>query len=237
MSWFERSFVGKALNMAGGVPVRLLRRAADGKFRTPGGLQPHQWYLAAGVGLMLCVPHEYWNNLYGVLFAMTGLILYWWDCAAGRTDPMEPTALGAWVWLFLLLCVLSPLWSAFPADGARVAVFILTGFVLCYLTAAAAVDRKAAGVFYDFVFAALIVVAAAGCGDAGQNGVSGEDDSLQKVLDAGQKSEPVIERVRHLGLAAVEALLRCARHASLVMQKDDQLGAELFGQRHEGFDA
>ena len=156
MSWFERSLIGKALNTALGAPVRLLRPAAAGKLRTAGGMQPHQWFLAVGTAVMLCIPHEYWNNLYGVLFALTGLILYWWDCAAGGTDAADPTVLGPWVWLFLILCVLSPLWSAFPAAGARVAIFILTGFVLTYLAAAAFRDRDPAGVFLDLLFAALI---------------------------------------------------------------------------------
>jgi|GEM_PF-948994 len=157
MSWFARSLVGRFLNTAIRAPVRALRPAAAGKQRRVGGLLPHQWFLALGTGAMLCVPHEYWNNLYGVLFALTGLVLYVWDCAAADLSPENPALLGGGVWLFLLLCVVSPFWSAYPADGARVAVFLLTGFGLSYLTAASFREAKAAGLFADVIFAALIL--------------------------------------------------------------------------------
>ena len=117
--WFERSAAGRFLNTAGSAPVRLLRSPATGKLRRWGALLPGQWFLAAGTGLMLCVPHEYWNNLYGVLFALTALLLYWWDTAAAAGAALNPAVLGAGGWIYLLLSLLSPLWSAFPWRKTR----------------------------------------------------------------------------------------------------------------------
>ncbi len=160
--WFERSAPGRFLNTAGNVPVRLLRGAAEGKLRPAGGMLPHQWFLAAGTAAMLCVPHEYWNNLYGVLFAAAALILYWWDTAAAGKNAHDPAMLGAGGWIYLLVSLLSPLWSAFPAAGARVAVFTAAGFVLCYVTAASFRGREATGRFLDLLYAALIFTSAYG---------------------------------------------------------------------------
>ena len=155
--WFERSAAGRFLNRLGNAPVRLLRIPAGGKLRSAAGLPPHRWFLGAGTALMLCVPHEYWNNLYGVLFAVTALILYWWDCAAADVPALNAARLGPGMWLFLCLCLLSPLWSAFPGAGLRVAVFTAAGFVLCYVAAASFRDEKSAGVFLDLLYAALIL--------------------------------------------------------------------------------
>ena len=160
--WFERSAAGRFLNTAGSAPVRLLRSPAAGKLRRWGALLPGQWFLAAGTGLMLCVPHEYWNNLYGVLFALTALLLYWWDTAAAAGAALNPALLGVGGWIYLLLSLLSPLWSAFPLAGIRVAVFTAAGFVLCYVTAASFRSREAVGRFMDLLYAALIATSVYG---------------------------------------------------------------------------
>ena len=160
--WFERSAAGRFLNTAGSAPVRLLRSPAAGKLRRWGALLPGQWFLAAGTGLMLCVPHEYWNNLYGVLFALTALLLYWWDTAAAAGAALNPALLGGGGWIYLLLSLLSPLWSAFPLAGIRVAVFTAAGFVLCYVTAASFRSREAVGRFMDLLYAALIATSVYG---------------------------------------------------------------------------
>ena len=160
--WFERSGAGRFLNRLGSAPVRLLRAPAAGKVRIAAGLLPHQWFLGGGTALMLCVPHEHWNNLYGVLFAAAALILYWWDCAAADAPALDLSRMGPGMWLFLLMCLLSPLWSAFPGAGLRVAVFTAAGFVLCYVTAAAFREEKSAGVLLDLLYTALILTSVYG---------------------------------------------------------------------------
>ena len=125
-------------------------------------LLPHQWLLCAGLIGILCVPHAYWNNLYGVLFAAAVLILYRRDCAALDMRPLSVSVLGPGVWVFLLMSVLCALWAAFPLDSLRVALFYLSGFTLSYVAAASFRERKTAEKLTGCIYAALVLTAVYG---------------------------------------------------------------------------
>ena len=143
-------------------PAQLLMPLAAGKSRRLGPLWPHQWFLAVGAAVMFCVPHAYWNNLYGVLFAAAALVLYWWDCAARGVRPWNCAGLGGGVWLFLLMCLLCTLWAVYRAASLRVAVFYFTGFALAYLAAAAFREKEAADTLTAALCAALVFTAVYG---------------------------------------------------------------------------
>ena len=162
MSDLSQTFIGRALNAAGSLPVRLLEPLARGKGRQLGPLWPHQWFLALGAALMFCLPHAVWNNLYGVLFAAAALVLYWWDCAARSVRPWNPAGLGGGVWVFLAMCLICSLWAVFKAASLRVALFYLTGFVLAYLTAASFREKESAEILTASLYAALLFTAVYG---------------------------------------------------------------------------
>ena len=162
MSDLSQTTIGRALDAASSLPVRLLEPLARGKARRLGPLWPHQWFLAVGASLMFCLPHAVWNNLYGVLFAAAALVLYWWDCAARGIRPWNPAGLGGGVWAFLTMCLLCSLWAVFKTASLRVALFYLTGFVLAYLTAAAFWEDAAADVLTAALTAALLFTAVYG---------------------------------------------------------------------------
>ena len=83
-----------------------------------------------GILLMLCIPHNLWNNLYAVLFALAVILFY------GRWSRRLPGGgIAGCIVLFLALCVLSPLWSYAPLSGLRTAVFYLTGAAFGLLSA------------------------------------------------------------------------------------------------------
>ena len=81
------------------------------------------------MGAMLCVPHGAWNNLYGVLFALAALLVYWFDCAARHKTPWNAGKLGFPALGFLLMTVLCTLWAGNKAGNLRVALFFWTGFL------------------------------------------------------------------------------------------------------------
>ncbi len=157
-----RSISGRFFGALSAFPVRLLMPLAAGKSRKLGPLWPHQWFLAVGGAAMFCVPHAYWNNLYGVLFAAAALVLYWWDCAARKVRPWSCAGLGGGVWVFLLMCLLCTAWAVFKAASLRVAVFYLAGFTLAYLVAAAFWEDAAADVLTAALTVALLFTAVYG---------------------------------------------------------------------------
>ncbi len=159
MSDLSQTTIGRALDAASSLPVRLLEPLARGKARRLGPLWPHQWFLAVGASLMFCVPHGVWNNLYGVLFAAAALVLYWWDCAARGVRPWNPAGLGGGVWAFLVMCLLCSLWAVFKAASLRVALFYLTGFALAYLASAAFREKESAEIVIASLYLALLYTA------------------------------------------------------------------------------
>ncbi len=136
MTRWENTSVCRALGTLSSWPVRALSHLPLKAGKKRGSLSFSQWFLLLGMGAMLCVPHGAWNNLYGVLFALAALLVYWFDCAARHETPWNAGKLGFSALGFLLMTVLCTLWAGNKAGNLRVALFFWTGFLLAYLTAA-----------------------------------------------------------------------------------------------------
>lgn len=136
MTRWKNTSVYRALGTLSALPVRLLSHLPLKEGKTHGGLSFSQWFLLLGTAAMLCVPHGAWNNLYGVIFALAALLIYWFDCAARQKTPWNAGNLGVFVLGFLLMTVLCTLWAENKAGNLRVALFFWTGFLLAYLAAA-----------------------------------------------------------------------------------------------------
>ena len=157
MTPWEYTRIFRLLGRVSAWPAKLLTHLPLRAGRRYDGLSFAQWFLLLGVSLMLCVPHEYWNNLYAVLFAAAALVLYWLECAGEKKTPCNAALLGPGVLVFLLVAVLCTVWAQNKAGSLRVALFFCTGFVLAYLTAALfgekAVREKAMAVLYAVLLA------------------------------------------------------------------------------------
>ena len=136
MTRWENTSVCRALGTLSSWPVRALSHLPLKAGKKRGSLSFSQWFLLLGTEAMLCVPHGAWNNLYGVLFALAALLVYWFDCAARQEMPWNAGKLGFSALGFLLMTVLCTLWAGNKAGNLRVALFFWTGFLLAYLTAA-----------------------------------------------------------------------------------------------------
>ena len=162
MACWEKSKIVAALGAVSGWPVKLLSRLPLKPWKERGGLTVSQWFLLLGAMAMLFVPHEYWNNLYAVLFAAAALVFYWRDCASRGREPLNIASLGAGVLVFLLAALLCTFWAESRAGNLRVTLFYLTGFTLAYLFAAQFRDRASRSKAAAVLYAALLVVSAYG---------------------------------------------------------------------------
>lgn len=107
-TWFEKTWPGRALDAAAFWCARVAgtsRRPARPEPRD--GMGAHQWFLCAGLAVMLCIPHFWWDNLYGVAFSLAVLLTGWREAVRHGRCPLRPTALGPGCWLFLLMCLLA----------------------------------------------------------------------------------------------------------------------------------
>ena len=85
--------------------------------------------------VMFVVPHDNWNNLYAVIAAAVFFALHLLRCAAAGRKPAPPDTLGLGFALFVLSCVLSPLFSPTRSDSVRILALFFAGFVFCWLVA------------------------------------------------------------------------------------------------------
>ena len=107
---------------------------------------------------MMCVPHGWWSNLYGVGFALAAAAL----CLRGqRVDKGELPLLVGWG-VFLAWCFVTAPGAFSPAGALRVAVFYLAGAAL--MGCARGVFRTAedARILFGWIYAALLFTAVYG---------------------------------------------------------------------------
>lgn len=152
-------FIRRALAAPGEAAVALLRRFVRAEKQRPDALLPSQWFFFVGTALLFCVPHECWNNLFGVLFAVLALFIYWRDCAVYGMKPRSGIVLGFGVWLFLFWCLVITFRAEFPLASLRVALFYFAGFLLAYVAAALFDTAKARHLWVDLIFIMLTITA------------------------------------------------------------------------------
>ena len=85
---------------------------------------------SGGIAVMLCIPHRYWNNRFAVCFSAVSAAVCFFFFWEERSTFRQRRAIELGAAAFLLLCFLSPLWSAYPLAGLRVAVFYLAAAAL-----------------------------------------------------------------------------------------------------------
>lgn len=158
--WFEKTWPGKALDVVGGWLARLVGFSRRPPAEEPrDGMGAQQWFLCAGLVLMLCIPHFGWDNLYGVAFILAALLGAWRDAARHGRQILRPSSLGAGCWLFLLMCLLSTALAGNRVASARVALFYLAGFALAYAVACSFATESALDRLSGALYASLLLTA------------------------------------------------------------------------------
>ena len=109
---------------------------------------------------LFLVPHDYWANPFGLVFAALLLLLYLIACGAAQTKPGENSR-GLWAsFLFFGFCLaVSTLISYDVSDSVRVLSFFVTSFLLCLCVYAAARREEDLTVFFAFLYACLVFTA------------------------------------------------------------------------------
>ena len=108
--------------------------------------------------VMFVVPHDNWNNLYAVLAAAVFFALHLLRCAAAGKTPAAPDTLGLGFALFVLSCVLSPLFSPTRSDSVRILVLFLAGFVFCWLVATGFDEPRSLRRLMGFLYLGMLAV-------------------------------------------------------------------------------
>ncbi len=156
------NLIPRALTPRGGAPAgesaSLLGRGLD-------ALAPRRHVLAGGlILLMLCVPYELWNNLYGAVGAAAVFLAYYlWDVPRRRARPIEARELSP-LYLVFLLCVLAAfVFSEHPGLSLRFLIFHLACALIVFTVMGSVETAEQLRTMLYLVLTGLLAACLFGC--------------------------------------------------------------------------
>lgn len=118
------------------------------------------YFVAFVASFIFVIPHDFWSNTFGMLFAVLLLGLY--IIALGGTDKkFIPGTNANKLWFPVLVFGMSLVLSCFVsydvADSIRVLMFFITSFMLCFVIYASVKDENGLDIMCGFMYAALMI--------------------------------------------------------------------------------
>ena len=113
--------------------------------------------------VMLCAPHELWNNLYGLMGALVLTVLFILGSAARPRLRLELDRLGPYVTLYMGLVVYGLAGSMSTSMSVRFFAFHLTSFLLVLLTVSCVRKYEQLQLMVVLAVAGITVAALYGC--------------------------------------------------------------------------
>ncbi len=141
-----------------GESASLLGRGLD-------ALAPRRHILAGGLFLlMLCVPYELWNNLYGAAGAAAIFLAYYlWDIPRRRARPIEARELSPMHILFLLGALAAFVFSAHPGLSLRFLIFHFACALIAFTVLGSVETVKQLRTMLYLVLTGLLAACVYGC--------------------------------------------------------------------------
>ncbi len=108
--------------------------------------------------VIFAIPHDFWFNMFALLFAVVLFILYIIAAADKTVDRAGTNAKSIWLSMlvFGFCLILSTLVSYDRADSVRVLIFFVTAFMLCFVLYAMLRKESDFDVIGGFMYAVLI---------------------------------------------------------------------------------
>ena len=106
------------------------------------------------------IPHNFWSNTFGLLFAAVLFLLYVVALSTGNKEYMPGKNAKA-LWFCTLAFIFSLLLNCFisydRADSIRVLLFFITSFMLCFVIYSSIRNEKCLDVICGFMYGALMI--------------------------------------------------------------------------------
>ena len=115
-------------------------------------------YLLAGVlAIMFCIPHDYWNNAYGLILAFGFVFLYMCAKASGREFSIKIRDFDVTLVLFIVMVFCGVLTSTSVSDSVRVLLFFVTSFAFMFCVAGSLNTQESIMSFLKIMYVAVFV--------------------------------------------------------------------------------
>lgn len=140
-------------------PTSIVKRIYDKFFKQP--YEKNYIFFVSFVSVFIfIIPHNFWSNTFGLLFAAVLFLLYIIALCAG-TKEYAPGKDAKALWFSVLTFIFSLLLSCYvsydKADSIRVLLFFITSFMLCFVIYASVKSEKSLDIICGFMYAALII--------------------------------------------------------------------------------
>ena len=89
--------------------------------------------LAVLIVIMVCVPGNRWNNLYGLIIAVFVLFLYFVTLMSGKNFTLRIAKFDFFMIIFMLASLVAVLISKAMGDSIRIFMFFLTSFIFMFV--------------------------------------------------------------------------------------------------------
>jgi len=108
--------------------------------------------------VMYVIPHDYWNNGYGMIAAIGFVFLFLVECAYEKREFFKPKKLGFAFYLFVFCCALSIPFSYDIKDSIRIFLILFTSFIFCWFVCAVYDDEEKLRTLLGFIYWALVLI-------------------------------------------------------------------------------
>ena len=115
------------------------------------------------IAVMFCVPHSFWNNLFGLAIALVSLMIVLYGVYKKKDNvKISPDKTYLSLILFFACLVISTVLSQDRGDSIRVLMFFVTSFILCISVSVFTANKESLRSFCGMLFAAVAVTGVIG---------------------------------------------------------------------------
>lgn len=115
------------------------------------------------IAVMFCVPHSFWNNLFGLAIALAALATVLYGVYKNKDNvKISPDKTYLSLILFFACLILSTFISRDRGDSIRVLMFFITSFILCISVSVFTASSRSLRSFCGMLFAAVAVTGVIG---------------------------------------------------------------------------
>ena len=137
----------------------IVKRIYDNFFKHP--YEKNYIFFVSFVAVFIfIIPHNFWSNTFGLLFAAVLFLLYVVALCAGNKD-YTPGKNVKSLWFCTLAFIFSLLLNCYVSydrtDSIRVLLFFITSFMLCFVVYASLRNERCLDVICGFMYGALII--------------------------------------------------------------------------------
>ncbi len=161
-SFFENAAKTSGARKTGSFILQSVKTSFIGK-RLCAGVNRYTLFFSFVIAVMFCVPHSFWNNLFGLAIAFVALLTVLYGAYKKKENvKISPDKTYFSLILFFVCLVISTILSQDRGDSIRVLMFFVTSFILCISVSVFTASKSSLRAFCGMLFASVTITGVIG---------------------------------------------------------------------------